>query len=390
MRLELKRIRLELDKIEWPQERVHSELEPHERLVLKQSIREIGLLHDIIVCKDPSGKWVGVAGRNRYEALRAIGEKEVEVKYFEPCDEKTMLLVELIENAGRGKISQYEMLRVIAKLNSGYKIPLSQLSQMTGYSVSTPSKLIRVYQKAPPLVLDYIKEGKLTVWHALELLKLPTPRDIYEFTRMAVEYNWSIPELRQAIDRYLENLRLTPEEYIQQYAKPSEVQILTSPPSEPAQEETVSPSEETVLSEQAITTVSPPPPADLSPEADQTETADEAETVSEAHTVLPQNLPRCAICGRPIRGTPITVTLDKQCFKNAILALKKISEASGKPIHRLTLEDILFLDQVFQWANEYLSLQEEVMQELQQEQQQQQLSPGEQQPANQQNTSKNL
>ena len=354
MPLNFKLERIEIDKIEWPEIRVPSVLEAQERLILKQSIKELGLLHPIIVCKDKDGKYIGVAGYNRYLAARADGIQQIEARVYEPCDESLNLMIMLAENAGRGKVSDYDMLKAIAKLNQGYKIPVSKISEITGLSGSTISKLIRVYQKSLPLVHELMQAGKLTVWHALELLRLPDARSQYEYATMAAEYGWSVRELRETITRYLEQLRLE-EEYANQADTASVVTGATYPEDiheqQPedltqTQPETPHPQEATPQTQEETQTVIPETPQQ--PMGIPTQPQEEQETQQ------PANLPTCALCGKPITQIPITVQAHKQCLITAAITLKQLANILGKQPDKLTAQDAMTLQQLAELALKYV------------------------------------
>ena len=114
--LQFKRVKVKIDEIKWPEKRLFSQLEPVEKGILKQSIKEIGLLHDIICCRDKDGTIKGVAGYNRWETLKQLGHSEIEVKLFEPCDQRLEYIIQLAENVGRGKPNQYMLLKALTTL----------------------------------------------------------------------------------------------------------------------------------------------------------------------------------------------------------------------------------------------------------------------------------
>ncbi len=346
--------RIDIDKIEWPEIRIPSNLEAQEKLILKQSIKELGLLHPIIVCKDKEGRYVGVAGYNRYLAARADGIEKIEARVYEPCDESLNLMIMLAENAGRGKVSDYDMLKAIAKLNQGYKIPVSKISEITGLSVSTISKLIRVYQKSLPLVHELMQAGKLTVWHALELLRLPDARSQYEYATMAAEYGWSVRELRETITRYLDQLRI--EEECATMKDTASVYPGTTTPKDLHEMQTEDLTQTTTASaanEMGATEQHDEAPT-TSPEAPQPQMGILQEAQGEQETLQAQNLPTCAICGKPITHTPITVQAHKQCLITAAIALKQLATILGKQPDKLTAQDAASLRELAELALKYI------------------------------------
>ena len=370
---------VDLDRIEWPEERAGSVLEPQEYSVLKQTIHTLGLLHDIIVM-ECGRRIVGVAGFNRWRALREKGVKQYKVRVI-PCDEKLAIMVELAENAGRGRPDQWGLLQRIKQLVIGYKVPLEEVAQITGYSVSTLNKMLRVLNKSPPKVLEYIRAGRLTVWHALELLRLKDPVDMLEYAELAAKYGWSVRELRESIDRYLQ---LRAERYEELNSTPVEPQPEPRPEPEPEPEPTPVPEPELL----GVTPATPQQPqAEPQPQEPEQQPIQQPEQQAEqpsqpqpgqeqpqANTVslpystvsLPQQQPEqqpqaytCALCGRQIRGQAIPLHAHRQCLINAALALRKIAEYMDKPVHKLQPADIATLDQITELALQALEQQEQ-------------------------------
>jgi len=354
MVIEFRTVKVPIDAIEWEEVRVPSNLEAQERLILKQSIKEIGLLHPIIACRDKEGRIIGVAGYNRWLALRANGVTEVEVRLYEPCDEGTNLLIQIAENAGRGRVSDYDMLVAIAKLNQGKKLPLSKLSEITGLSVSTLSKLIRVYQKSLPIVHEYMKAGKLTVWHALELLRLPDARSQYEYATMAADYGWSVRELRETITRYLDSLRIEEEE--EEQADTALTQPVTTTLEDIHELETedlTQTTPETPQNEEQETRKEEQPTQPQQQQALEEHQAIQEEQEEEQET--PQQPPiTCPLCGKPITGTPITVQTHKQCLITATIALKQLANILAKQPNKLTPQDALMINELAELAMKHI------------------------------------
>ena len=355
-RLDYSEEEVELSKIRWAEERAGAKLEPQEYLVLKQSIEQLGLLHPIIVAKCEDG-YHGVSGYHRWKAMMEKGIEKAKVRVIQ-CDQKNMILVEIIENYGRGRGDDWGLLKRLAELMEKHKMTLQEISQITGYSVSTLSKMMRVYKKSPPKILELIKEGKLGIWHALELLRLKDPITMIEYADMCARYRWSVRELRETIDRYLETRELYYQELLQdtgqeqetpftepQYMEPQTTQQepYTQEYIEPQPNNTQDHASETVQAETQNTF---------------TETQDQQETQEENTTTNQGEPPKCFFCNKPIKGIPITITTDKNCLIIASVLLRKLSEYMDKPIHRLKPADTAILDQITEMALKYLEQQE--------------------------------
>ncbi|QMU99479.1 chromosome partitioning protein ParB [Borrelia sp. A-FGy1] len=71
---------------------------------LKESIKKHGLIYPIIIDKNKNL----VAGFRRYQVLKELGYKEVEVKVISIEDKKTLLEIELDENNTRKSFTRSE------------------------------------------------------------------------------------------------------------------------------------------------------------------------------------------------------------------------------------------------------------------------------------------
>ncbi|AYE36579.1 chromosome partitioning protein ParB [Borrelia turcica IST7] len=71
---------------------------------LKESIKKHGLIYPIIIDKNKNL----VAGFRRYQVLKELGYKEVEVKVIPIEDKKTLLEIELDENNARKSFTRSE------------------------------------------------------------------------------------------------------------------------------------------------------------------------------------------------------------------------------------------------------------------------------------------
>ncbi|WKC58266.1 ParB N-terminal domain-containing protein [Borrelia sp. P9F1] len=71
---------------------------------LKESIKKHGLLYPIIIDKNKNL----VAGFRRYQVLKELGYKEVEVKVIPTEDKKVLLEIELDENNTRRSLTRSE------------------------------------------------------------------------------------------------------------------------------------------------------------------------------------------------------------------------------------------------------------------------------------------
>jgi len=104
-----------IDKIRIPDIRVSSILNDEQKAFLSSTIREIGVIQDPVVRALPDGSYEVIAGKSRIQELAAQGVTEVQCKVIE-ADDKTSLIMNIIENVARGSYDYISISRAIRKL----------------------------------------------------------------------------------------------------------------------------------------------------------------------------------------------------------------------------------------------------------------------------------
>ena len=176
-----------LDKIHVPEVRVSSILNPEQQALMTSTIKEIGVVQDIIVRDLGTGQYELVAGKSRLEELRKLGVLETQVKVI-GADEKLALIMNIVENVARGTYDYISIAKTIRKLRS---------------LGSTPEELERVFpwkrrwiqfiedlQDLPDDVQEGLATRKITPTHVQLALNLPTPHEVHDGLRTAMTHEW--------------------------------------------------------------------------------------------------------------------------------------------------------------------------------------------------------
>lgn len=169
---------------------------------LTESIRENGLLQPIVVRpagKDAAGAWELVAGERRWRAVIRLKWREVPA-IVRDVDDRTLLVLALVENLQRSELSPLEEAESFQRLNQDFALSQQEIATMVGRDRSTVANAMRLLQ-LPASVRRLVADGLLTAGHARPLLSLDSHRRMAELARQAVDEGWSVREMEERIKR---------------------------------------------------------------------------------------------------------------------------------------------------------------------------------------------
>lgn len=168
---------------------------------LVSSIRENGLLQPIVVRPAPgtTGQYELVAGERRWRATMRLGWEDVPATVRE-VDDRTLLVLALVENLQRAELSALEEAEGFRRLADEFKLNQQEIADVVGRDRSTIANSMRLLQ-LPPSVRQLLAAGKLTAGHARALLGLQNDRKMADLARDAVEYGWSVREVEAQVQR---------------------------------------------------------------------------------------------------------------------------------------------------------------------------------------------
>ena len=152
---------------------------------LAESIKESGLLHNLVVRDLKNGKYEILSGERRYRALKLIGAKRVmcQVKDISDVDAELLLIK---ANAEQRELTPVEKMEGIKRLERLYKekkargeeIPKGKLRDTIGKDMGLSGTQVGRYQKIDKKLIKPLKEklnqGDITVNQAETLTKLST------------------------------------------------------------------------------------------------------------------------------------------------------------------------------------------------------------------------
>jgi ParB family chromosome partitioning protein len=136
---------------------------------LADSIREQGIVQPLIV-RERNGNFELIAGERRWRAAQLLQLAEVPVIARE-ADDRTVLELALIENLQRENLNAVEEAQGYAQLAEQFQLTQEQIATKVGKSRTAVANATRLL-KLPAPVLDYLREGRLSVGHAKVILSL--------------------------------------------------------------------------------------------------------------------------------------------------------------------------------------------------------------------------
>jgi ParB family transcriptional regulator, chromosome partitioning protein len=169
---------------------------------LSASMRQNGLLQPIVVRPargGASGRWELVAGERRWRASKRLGWHEIAATVRD-VDDRTMLVLALVENVQRAGLSPLEEAEAFQRLGEEFALSHQEIAALVGRDRSTVSNALRLLQ-LPASVRGLLAAGRLTAGHARALLGLASERMMADLAREAADAGWSVREVELRVQR---------------------------------------------------------------------------------------------------------------------------------------------------------------------------------------------
>jgi ParB family transcriptional regulator, chromosome partitioning protein len=169
---------------------------------LAASMRANGLLQPIVVRPAPDaapGRWELVAGERRWRASMRLGWTEIPATVRD-IDDRTMLVLALVENVQRAELSPLEEAEAFQRLGDEFSLSHQEIAELVGRERSTISNTLRLLQ-LPTSVRSMVSDGRLSAGHARALLGLNNEHLMSEVAHQAVDEGWSVREVESRVQR---------------------------------------------------------------------------------------------------------------------------------------------------------------------------------------------
>jgi ParB family transcriptional regulator, chromosome partitioning protein len=178
------------------------EFAPEQLAELEASVRENGLLQPLVVRSArpgaPAGaQWELVAGERRWRVVRRLEWAEVPVVVKE-VDDRTMLILAIVENVQREELSPLEEAMAYRQLTEEFGLTQREVAESVGRDRSTVANLMRLLA-LPASVQRLVNEGKLSMGHARAILGAADERQMAELAREAAESGLSVRAVEERV-----------------------------------------------------------------------------------------------------------------------------------------------------------------------------------------------
>ena len=170
--------------------------EPEATAGLADSVRAEGILQPVVVRSRPEGGWELIAGERRWRAAREAGLPTVPALVRE-ADDRDSLLLALVENVARERLSAIEEARAYAVLVDEFGLSLGEVAERVGRSKPSVSNRLRLLE-LPDEVLELVEGGSLSEGHARAVLAVPEHDRRRVLARRIVRYGLSVRAAERA------------------------------------------------------------------------------------------------------------------------------------------------------------------------------------------------
>ena len=163
---------------------------------LEASLKASGLLQPITV-RRRGDAYELIAGERRFRAALNLGWTEISA-IVRDFDDRTMLVLALVENLQRANLNAVEEARGYRRLIDDFQLTQQQVAEAVGKDRTTVTNLLRILT-LPEQVREMVERSELSSGHARALLALDSRDSILELAREAAANSLSVRALEQRV-----------------------------------------------------------------------------------------------------------------------------------------------------------------------------------------------
>lgn len=160
---------------------------------LAQSIKAVGVIQPIIVCREGE-RYSIVAGERRYRAARLAGLEEIPA-IVRDWENQTRLEAALIENLQRDDLNPIEEAMGVKKLMEETGLTQEAASERLGKSRPAVANLLRLLN-LPENVIQMLRDGRLSAGHGRALVTVE-PSKQEKLAQLCAAQGWSVRQLEK-------------------------------------------------------------------------------------------------------------------------------------------------------------------------------------------------
>jgi len=170
------------------------EFNPDELAELEASLKSSGLLQPITV-RRRGDVFELIAGERRTRAATNLGWTEI-TAIVRDFDDRTMLVLALVENLQRTNLNPIEEARGYRRLLDEFQLTQQQVADAVGKDRTTITNLLRVLT-LPEHIQQLVENGSISLGHARALLSIDTEEAASRLAAEAIATGLSVRELEQ-------------------------------------------------------------------------------------------------------------------------------------------------------------------------------------------------
>jgi ParB family chromosome partitioning protein len=172
------------------------EFDTAELAELEASLTASGLLQPITV-RPRGDAFELIAGERRVRAASNLGWTEI-TAIVRDFDDRTMLVLALVENLQRANLNALEEARGYRRLIDDFQLTQQQVAEAVGKDRTTITNLLRVLTLPEP-VQQMVERGELSSGHARALLALGPQHSVVGLAKEALSLGMSVRALEQRV-----------------------------------------------------------------------------------------------------------------------------------------------------------------------------------------------
>lgn len=170
--------------------------------VLMKSLKEDGQLHPITVRPLPDGRYELIDGLHRVEASKRLGWRDIEANIIS-VDEVEAKFLALKANIIRRSLEAVEEGEVIYRIMVKHGLDEKSVAEKLGVRVKWVSERLALVLKVHEDVKKLVKEGKLSLGHAVIISKIEDPKKQLRFAELILKNGWSVKQAEEALVEFL-------------------------------------------------------------------------------------------------------------------------------------------------------------------------------------------
>lgn len=172
------------------------EFDPTEMRELEASLKTSGLIQPISVRRHGDAFEL-IAGERRVRAATNLGWTEISA-LVRDFDDRTMLVLALVENLQRTNLNPLEEARGYRRLIDEFHLTHQQIAEAVGKDRTTVTNLLRILGLPDP-VQRMVEDGRLSTGHARTLLGLADSNAVIDVAGIAATKGLSVRDLEQMV-----------------------------------------------------------------------------------------------------------------------------------------------------------------------------------------------